>query len=640
MPARHDHDDAVPVPRAEAEVSRIGIREVTGAIGRTQEIGTLRVDPSVFQCSTFIAELADEWVAHAELGKGSYFSLADYKTSITAIGRWVDENAEHPEEVSLALDGPELPGLVREWSRALPQHFGPGSKRPYAMASKVRVLIDLRVQREDVITGDLVRRLLDGGPWVRGGKARQLDEFTREEKRKVIRLAWSQVRTVEERLQLGRELLAAAEGHPATHGWHNPANLLWALANDAMTPAEIMQFLPPVRKWPPQLRELANVRGDLAEDAEPRIVKIRFGIALIALLYPLMDDLQGFRVLLVAATGHAPEEMTGLDVDDIEFTGEGVRFTLTKRRARRVRHRLFVTREQSAHTGSGPGSLDVAEITRRLLAVTETVRARSQFPDPKPAFTCASADPRRPLTFHQFRQRGNMARFGYWLRLHGLEISQPHDLRRMRKAVKVEKAIAFHGTVSDIADDHTVQTYRGHYAHGTTLHVIAGRTVNQAQEVWLTKAMAGPVVLDEEAAEDLEEPEALDALGLTRDQAEEIRTGELDMGVTACRDPYDSPFSKAGDLCAVAPLRCMECRNAFILPSNLPQLLLFADHLKGLQNRLPPVHFRAQWGQSAVNLAAVLKERTPAELDKARRHIEEQGLRLQLPLAAYTEFDV
>ncbi|MDF9813211.1 hypothetical protein [Streptomyces sp. SPB162] len=350
-----------------------------------------------------------------------------------------------------------------------------------------------------------------------------------------------------------------------------------------------------------------------------------------------MEDLTCFRVLLVAATGHAPEEITGMGAADADFTGNGVRFTLVKRRARRVRHRVFVTNEQAAHSGSG--TLDVAEITRRLLAVTESARERYQF-GTDPLFACASGDPRKPLTFHQFRHRGDASRFGYWLRKRGLDISLPHDLRRMRKAVKVEKAIAFRGSVSDIADDHTVQTYKGHYAHGTTLHVIAGHTINRAQEAWLAKAMAGPVVLDEDAAEKLEAPEALDALGLTRDQAEEIRTGELDMGVTSCRDPYDSPYSKAGDLCAVAPLRCLECRNAFVLPSNLPQLLLFADHLKGLQNRLTPAHFRTQWGQSAANLAAVLKERTPAELDKARRQIEEQGLRLQLLLAAYTEFDV
>src|SRR5256886_5350861 len=83
---------------------------------------------------------------------------------------------------------------------------------------------------------------------------------------------------------------------------------------------------------------------------------------------------------------------------------------------------------------------------------------------------------------------------------------------------------------------------------------------------------------------------------------DDLRRGALDMGVTACRDPYSSPYSPAGQLCAVAPLRCLECRNAWILPSHLPQLLLFSDFLDRLRLRLPPAQFTALWGQAFVNL--------------------------------------
>jgi hypothetical protein len=151
----------------------------------------------------------------------------------------------------------------------------------------------------------------------------------------------------------------------------------------------------------------------------------------------------------------------------------------------------------------------------------------------------------------------------------------------------VEKAIAMRGVVSDIADDHTPETFRGHYAHGTTLHVISGQVINHAQQSWLDAALAdptterndrdteerrgGPVALDEEAQRELGSSGVLETLtGLTREQAEQLRAGALDMGVTSCRDPFDSPYSKQGDLCVVAPLRCLECTNAFILPSNLP----------------------------------------------------------------------
>ncbi|MFT9790047.1 hypothetical protein ACMZ5E_27960, partial [Streptomyces rhizosphaericola] len=129
------------------------------------------------------------------------------------------------------------------------------------------------------------------------------------------------------------------------------------------------------------------------------------------------------------------------------------------------------------------------------------------------------------------------------------------------------------------------------------------------------------------------------ALGLQPDEAEGIIGGQLDMGLSHCRNPRQSPFSPPGELCAVAPLRCLECRNAWILPSNLPQLLLFKEHLERSKRRLPPAVFTAQWGQSWTNLLAVLAERAPGELDLARRHIEEGRETLHLPLAAHTEFD-
>lgn len=221
----------------------------------------------------------------------------------------------------------------------------------------------------------------------------------------------------------------------------------------------------------------------------------------------------------------------------------------------------------------------------------------------------------------------------------GVSVAGKMDIRRLRKSTKVEKTIAFRGLVSDAADDHTEQVFWGHYAHGTTLRTMAGHTITRAQTDWLQRALAGPVVLDEQAAGQLGDPEVRDTLGLDAKQAEDIVQGELDMGVSSCRDPYQSPYSPAGELCAVAPLRCLECTNAFILPSNLPQLLLFAEHLESLAARLDPRVFNRAWGQSRTNLNAVLADVLPADLERARRQITDQGLRLQLPLSSSVEFD-
>jgi hypothetical protein len=89
----------------------------------------------------------------------------------------------------------------------------------------------------------------------------------------------------------------------------------------------------------------------------------------------------------------------------------------------------------------------------------------------------------------------------------------------------------------------------------------------------------------------------------------------------------------------VAPLRCLECRNAWVLPSHLPQLLLFADHLDRLRLRLSPQHFAQLWGQSHANLQAVLAEHTDEQKALARKHIDADQFSLHLPLAANVEFE-
>lgn len=212
---------------------------------------------------------------------------------------------------------------------------------------------------------------------------------------------------------------------------------------------------------------------------------------------------------------------------------------------------------------------------------------------------------------------------------------------RLRKSTKVEKAVAFGGRIADIADDHHEETFRGHYAQGTTLRVISGQVITAAQQSWFEKAIAGPVVVDTTAEAALHQADspAFGELGLSAGQVEDLRSGALEMGVTSCRDPFDSPFSRSGDLCSVAPLRCLECRNAWILPSHLPQLLLFADHLDRLRTRLSPIHFHTLWEQTAANLAAVLADRTEADIAAARRHIADGTATLHLPLAARAEFD-
>jgi hypothetical protein len=232
----------------------------------------------------------------------------------------------------------------------------------------------------------------------------------------------------------------------------------------------------------------------------------------------------------------------------------------------------------------------------------------------------------------------NSASFGDWLNAADLSITGPPDIRRIRKSTKVEKVIAFGGRISDAADDHHEETFCGHYAQGTTLRVLSGDVIATAQDHWLGQALEGPTVLARDT-DVMARPDGLEALGVTPEQAEHLRQGALDMGVSQCRDPHDSPYGRPGELCPVAPLRCLECRNAWVLPSHLPQPLLFSEHLERLRQRLSPRHFGELWGQSYVNLHAALAEHTDEEKALARKHIDAADVSLHLPMSAHVDFD-
>ncbi|MET7928312.1 hypothetical protein ABZT43_30870 [Streptomyces sp. NPDC005349] len=340
----------------------------------------------------------------------------------------------------------------------------------------------------------------------------------------------------------------------------------------------------------------------------------------------------------MAATGRAPEEVAALTEDDIEFGSASVTIDFSKSRARARMRQAFSAPEPTGPALLPPARprLDAGEICRLLLELNTPLAQRFGI-SPVPLFLRAAMN--WPGVTPARLDRASGSTFAGWLQEQGLSVDGRPDIRRLRKSSKVEKAITFKGRVSDIADDHSAQTFHGHYAHGTTLKVIAGSVITAAQTRWLNTALAGPVMLGEEAEQSLSQPESAAALGLSEEEIELLRTGQLDMGVSSCRDPFASPYGRAGQLCPVAPTRCLECRNAFVLPSNLPQLLLFSDHLERLQLKLTPQLFHALWGQSRVNVTAAIRARTDAEIDHARRQIDDDKTTLPLPLSAHVEFD-
>lgn len=427
-------------PAVDSPPSRIGPRVVQAPANATRPAGAIVVDPSAFGCAGLVAELADEWLSYARLTGSKRLTLGDYRTAIVRFAAWLDQHAQNPQALTLASSGRDVAALLRDWARQLPTGFRPGSPRPAQLTENIRALIRLRAQRDDVVVDDSVRRLLVGPPLVRRGRTQELDEFTRQDRKTLIRAAWADVRALEERMARGAALLEPAAGDPFRFG-PSLANLLWAVAHDAESLPRFSDLLPVFPAWPAPLLELVDLRG---HRVRPNTAIWQLSAALASLLFPRAEDLQAFRVLLVAATGHAPEELTGLTEQDVEFTDGGVRLTLTKLRARQIRYRMFRTRETVAHDAHGP--VDAGDVLRRLTTVGRRAREALSI-DPAPLFACGTVWHSGQLRLRRFNSGGH-GHFGDWVRARELPISGRLDLRRMRKTVKVEKAVAVRDNIA------------------------------------------------------------------------------------------------------------------------------------------------------------------------------------------------
>ncbi|MFI5895671.1 hypothetical protein ACIA5D_36805 [Actinoplanes sp. NPDC051513] len=632
MPRRGEHRSGFPTVRgAEPDVARIGVRQVTvpatGSSAMTSAIAVLSFRPDAFRCVGLAAELADEWVELVQARRLREGAGRRYLGAMRAFLTYVDAHVPDAVTASLGRREPDLQVVVTEWVRILPSRYTAGSRTPATNAGHLQTLVARRAEHPDRPVVGHLNGWVEGAVGVRRGGTTELDEFTRADKRTLVQAATVALRATEARIRAGRELAAGLE---PVDGWWELENLLAVISRDPRACEEVFTRWPDVNVVPLSLQKLAS--GGSTWPSPRKLAQF-----LVAQLFVTTMDLHAYRILLMAATGRASEEITGLTEDDIEFTPHGVTITFNKGRAHARMRQAFTSSPAPAGTlHPSRRRLDAAEIIRALLELNRPLAERTGI-GPVPLFLRALVSRSSLDVGVMTRVRGQT--FTDWLRVNDVTVTGAADIRRLRKSVKVEKAIAFGGRVSDVADDHSEQTFRSHYAHGTTLRVIAGEVITTAQQRWLDKALTGPTVLDEQAAQSLTDPRAAVVLGLSPAEVEALRTGQLDMGVTDCCDPFASPFGRPGQLCPVAPLRCLECRNAFVLPSNLPQLLLFADHLDQLALRLEPKHFHALWGQSRANLVEVLEARTPAEIAQARRQIAEDGIVVHLPLASRVEFD-
>ncbi|WP_328876780.1 hypothetical protein [Streptomyces sp. NBC_00311] len=652
MPRRGERKERVrsstvkPLPTRDLEY--VGIRTLTWS--RPGAPSSRFVNPGMYKCGILAAQLADEWLTYTR-SMARADGGGDMAQAVRSFAKFVDKHLPmlgvDPADARLDGYAVDLVEVIRVWEEDLRQHHGLRSNSPYVKTNCLLTLIEQR-SLKDPSMPEALRVRAQAPPAYPPCRSEPLDEFSNTERIALRDAARDAVRALEARLALGRHLLDSGVD-PRGGGWHEPANLLWAATHPSLLSVKILrpQFRQNVLSWPEPVKALLPTAPD------GTLLKRGFRYLITELgrwLFPTETDLQAFRVLLMLGMSDtSPEELHSLQLPDIEFTDGGVRLVQRKMRAHRVRADLHPDpepQEEAAAEFAGSGAWDVPGLLRRFLAATEM--SRRVFPDAAPwLFLAVERRSRGVLDaeYADFTDRGR--RFGDWIAAQRdsdgapLKISKPYEIRRLRKTTKVVRAVALGGTVSDLAgDDHHVEVYRMHYAHGTTAHVLAGQSINRAQK-WVFDRMtspARPVLLTEEAEQHLEEPEVAEGLELDTEQAKALRTGELDMGLVNCRNPWDSPHRSDAKVCHVAPAMCMLCRNAVVFTSQIPRLLLLSDHAEHMRSQLTPPRWQALWGRQAAAMAEVFEECADL-IPAARREIAELGLRLDLPLGMRTEFD-
>jgi len=261
MPRRGEHKAGFPAaPQVELSVERVGVRQVevraTGAAGLKSATVLLSFEPGAFRCAQLAAELADEWVGLAQAARLGEGAARAYLTAIKVLLAHVDADLPDAAAASLARDKPDLQQVVAGWVRVLPSQHRAGSRTPGWHAGRVRALIARRAEHPDRPVAVGWDGWIDGAVGVRRGSSSELDEFSRADKKKLIRAASAARRATMARIRQGREL-AAAGTDPQLGGWLAVENLLWAIWSDVKVCERIPDRLPAAAQLPPGLHDLS-----------------------------------------------------------------------------------------------------------------------------------------------------------------------------------------------------------------------------------------------------------------------------------------------------------------------------------------------------------------------------------------------
>lgn len=579
--------------------------------------------PKKYKAARLITELATAWKGYVFDNELAYRSSLATSSAIKNLGTFL--NRKEDRNLSLHDDSQRLITRLFDWEKHLISTYSARSRSPIVIASMVSKLVAYYLASQNISNKRLEAWLESPTlTYYEDDKTIPLEEFSNAERIQIEQVCRQIVRSAEAFLKCGSKLRQAGRD-PREFGWDSLENTVWGLSN--LKADELPEDVPNFRYRQNQWKYVTKELPELEKHKDYLLGNPLFG-----LVAPSLVALTAYRVLIHLRSDISADETANLKRSNVQISDSGVTIRTSKPRADREFYHSFVLSNPDGE-GWKPGDLffrlkKALAIPHELVPETEVFWVGCI-----ERYTSAKGLSRQgyPLWLAPsgFNVRYNLASI---VRIFGLEISSPVDIRRCRKTVKSIKAVLL-GTLNGTAgDDHTVEVFRDHYAQSSTVKVIAARTVKESQEFVMDRV--GPLFVTGD----------FDGLN-TEDQNEEIpriveefkSETEIDkqLNVISCRDPRDRPGLE-GELCMDAPFSCLSCKNGVIFDAHLSRLLSFRKYLRNQEKEMTPQQFGITFGQALRNLDEVVSHFSQKEIVEAEA--ENAEIRIELGKGIYNEF--
>jgi hypothetical protein len=312
-------------------------------------------------------------------------------------------------------------------------------------------------------------------------------------------------------------------------------------------------------------------------------------------VFPGVNVVIAYRLLLGIYTGIVPDGIAGLGVADIDWAGDSsVLLSYVKGRtaaeSRTLPRRAVRLLEQWLEH-SAPLREHAPAALRGSLWLYYSHSGPSRWPTTIDATT-----------------------HGRWAARHGLSV----DRRRIRTTyLSLRDRSRWHGSSRSAIDpNHTPAVEGDNYLTAATpaQRAAVDTIIEDAQRDLLSKAHPPVVLADEDAARLAEDYPGLVA-GLNLDDATiaSMLSGEQDVFVAACADPLSGLHGPPGKPCPARPWVCLLCPLAVFTPRHAANLLRLKAFFTRQWAQMPSAQFMAVFGPYSTRITQIL-DRYPAPL--------------------------